>query len=93
MSTNEAVHSVQGAQSREQLHAYWTRGEGLAKWADTPRPWTALRAELAQFIHDPNELDRTTSQWFMDVMGFSAGSDLNRVTHGQPPRGHRIGPG
>lgn len=74
------------------LKDYWTRGEGLAKWADTPRPWTALHAELAKYMDD-EEAKRTAGEWFQDVFGFAAGSDLNRVTHGQPPRGKKVGPG
>lgn len=78
----------------EELHRYWTRDpKGLAKWAKSDRPWTTLREHLARFIHDPNELDRTTSEWFKDVFGFSAGSDKNRVLHGKPPRGKVVGPG
>lgn len=75
------------------LHHYWTRGEGLAKWAESPTPWRTLHEHLAKFIHDPDKLDRTTSAWFIDVFGYAAGSDKNRVAHGHPPRGKRVGPG
>lgn len=76
----------------KQLKDYWTKGEGLAKWADTPRPWTALHAELAKYMPD-EEAKKTAGEWFQDVFGFAAGSDLNRVAHGQPPRGKKVGPG
>lgn len=76
----------------QKLKDYWTRGEGLAKWADTPRPWTALHAELSKYMDD-DEATRTASEWFQDVFGFSAASDMNRVVHGQPPRGKKVGPG
>jgi hypothetical protein len=33
------------------------------------------------------------SKWFYEVMGFYAGSDLNRVSHGRKPRGKVVGPG
>lgn len=77
----------------EEGHDYWVLGKGLGKWALSPTPWRTLHEHLAKFIHDPNELDRTTSEWFKEHFGFSAGSDLNRVTHGHPPRGHKVGPG
>lgn len=76
----------------DELHHYWTHGEGLAKWADSPKPWTTLVALLTPHVG----LARAkvfASRWFIEVFGFAAGSDLNRVTHGHPPRGHKIGPG
>jgi hypothetical protein len=76
----------------ERLHQYWVAGEGLAKWADTPKPWTALHAELAKYMPD-EEAKKTAAQWFHEVMGFWPGADLNRVTHGKPPRGKKVGPG
>lgn len=76
-----------------ELHAYWTRGEGLAKWRGSPTPWETLHGLLAEHIHDPDKLDRTTSAWFIDVFGYAAGSDRNRVEHGHKPRGKRVGPG
>lgn len=81
-----------GTRDGEELHHYWTRGEGLAKWADSPTPWTTLHEHLSEFLSG-DKLDRTTSQWFHDVFGFWAGSDKNRVAHGKPPRGQRVGPG
>jgi len=75
------------------LHAYWTRGEGLAKWRSSPHPWQTLRGHLAKYITDSHKLDATTSAWFIDVFGYSAGSDRNRVEHGHKPRGKRVGPG
>lgn len=74
------------------LHRYWTKGEGLGKWADKPKPWTALEHHLVKFM-DPDEAKRTANEWFHDVFGYYPGSDLNRVAHGKPPRGQRVGPG
>jgi len=88
----EAVKSVAGAEGAARLHEYWTKGEGLAKWAESPKPWTTLRAHLLKFM-PAEKATRTASQWFHDVFGFWPGSDLNRVTHGEPPRGHVVGPG
>jgi hypothetical protein len=76
----------------ERLHRYWTRGEGLGEWAEADDPWTELFHHLAKFMN-PDEAKRTATVWFHDVFGFYPGSDLNRVTHGKPPRGKVVGPG
>lgn len=76
----------------DQLHHYWTVGEGRAKWAESPTPWTTLVAHLTEYV-GPERAKVFASRWFHEVFGFYAGSDLNRVTHGEPPRGHVVGPG
>jgi hypothetical protein len=90
-AASDAARAI-GHGNAEQLHAYWTRGEGLAKWAESAKPWTTLYGHLVKFM-DPEEAKRTAAQWFHDVFHFWPGADLNRVTHGQPPRGKRVGPG
>lgn len=80
------------AAATERIHAYWTRGAGLAKWATSPHPWTTLHRELAKYIHDPKLLDETTSRWHNEVMA-PTGSDRYRVEHGGKMRGKKIGPG
>jgi hypothetical protein len=76
----------------DELHHYWTRGVGLAKWVSSPKPWTTLVALLSE--HVPLEKAKVfASRWFIEVFHYAAGSDLNRVTHGHPPRGHLVGPG
>lgn len=85
--------SPQDIRDTERLHDYWTKGPGLAKWASKPDPWTSLFHELVKYIKDPEEAKRVATTWFHDVFGFYPGSDLNRVTHGKPPRGKLIGPG
>lgn len=79
----------------DQLHHYWTIGVGRHRWANSPTPWRTLLANLVEEVHDvPLEtLKRWASRWFFEVKGYYAGSDLNRVAHGKPPRGHRVGPG
>ena len=77
---------------RDELHHYWTKGPGLAKWVESPTPWTTLYHHLLKYMA-PGKAKRVTSAWFTEVMGFSSGSDLNRVTHGKPPRGKVVGPG
>lgn len=73
-------------------HDYWVHGKGLAKWADTDDPWTELHAHLVKFMPD-GEAKRTAAEWFHEVFHFWPGSDANRVTHGHPPRGKKVGPG
>lgn len=80
------------AEAAARLHAYWVTGEGLAKWAESPAPWTTLVAHLSKYMN-PDMAKRTATVWFHEVFHFYPGSDLNRVTHGHPPRGHRVGPG
>lgn len=76
----------------DQLHHYWTRGKGLAKWVKSPHPWTTLKNHLQKYV-GPERAKRMAAQWFHEVFGFWPGSDLNRVTHGKPPRGKRVGLG
>jgi hypothetical protein len=79
------------AKDAERLHRYWVAGEGLSKWADKPDPWTSLYHELVKYI--PGIAKQTAAKWFHEVFGFWPGADLNRVTHGHPPRGKVVGPG
>jgi len=76
----------------EQLHHYWTRGEGLARWRTSPHPWTTLYTLLLEHMK-PAMAKRAASKWFIEVFGYAAGSDRHRVESGKPPRGNRIGPG
>ena len=85
--------SPAGVTGAARLHDYWTKDpRGLAKWADKKDPWTELYHHLLKFLN-PETAKRTAAQWFHDVFHFWPGSDLNRVTHGEPPRGKRVGPG
>lgn len=85
--------SPEGAKGAMQLHDYWTKDpRGLAKWADSKDPWTQLYHHLLKFLPD-ERAKRTAAEWFHDVKGYWPGSDLNRVTHGKPPRGKVVGPG
>ena len=76
----------------DELHHYWTRGEGLARWRTSPHPWTTLRDLLLEHV-PKNRADRMASAWFVEVFGYASGSDIHRVNSGKPPRGNRIGPG
>lgn len=68
----EAAGNRPGRSNSNQLKDYWTKGEGLAKWATSPHPWTALRDHLAKYM-TPERADQTASQWFHDVFGIWPG--------------------
>ena len=50
------------------LKAYWTKGPGLAKWATSAHPWTALYNHLKKYLPD-GIAKRTAAQWYHDVFG------------------------
>lgn len=78
----------------EELHRFWTKDpEGLAQWATLKSGrWTALYEQLVKHM-SPAKARRVASAWFVEVIGYSAGSDQNLVASGKPPRGKVIGPG
>lgn len=57
---------------RNQLKRYWTKGPGLAKWAKSPHPWTALRNHLLKYV-GAGRADRMASEWFHEVFGYWPG--------------------
>lgn len=61
----------------DRLHRYWTVGEGLAKWAADPHPWTALYHHLVKFM-EPDEAKRTAAEWFHEVKGYWPGSQKGK---------------
>jgi hypothetical protein len=74
------------------LHRYWVAGEGLARWAESPHPWTALHRLLSEYLSGA-KLDATTSKWHYEVFHQHTGSDAYRAEHGGKMRGKRIGRG
>lgn len=62
-----AARESAGDRDGEELHEYWTQGEGLGKWADAARPWTALYGHLKKYIADDDKARRTASDWYHDV--------------------------
>lgn len=77
----------------DELHHYWTKdAEGLAKWVNSPKPWTTLVGHLASKV-GLLKAKIFASRWFIEHFHYAAGSDKNRVAHGHPPRGKKIGPG
>jgi HK97 family phage portal protein len=51
------------------LHAYWTRGEGLARWRGQAEPWFALYTFLRRHISPDRKARGTASRWFKEVVG------------------------
>lgn len=77
----------------DQLHHYWTADpKGRARWVDSPTPWTTLEHLLEEHV-EPEMAKRLAASFFHDVFHYWPGDDKNRVAHGKPPRGKKIGPG
>jgi hypothetical protein len=72
----------------DELHHWWVFGEGRARW----KTWTELRDQLLEHV-SPEKAATFASAWFHERYGYWSGSDLNRVKHGKPPRGNKVGPG
>lgn len=73
------------ATDRNRLKKYWTKNpDGLAKWAKSRHPWTALYRQLRK--HMPDDMaKRTASQWYHDVFGHWPGTKRdNNADDGEP---------
>lgn len=70
------------------LKRYWLAGEGRRKWTT----WTELYNHLKKYL-GAARAKRVASAWYHEGTGMWSGSDRNRVAHGKPPRGNRVGPG
>lgn len=66
------VREARQGRGGDQLKSYWTKGEGLKKWATQPHPWTALRDHLVKYM-SPERADQTASQWYHLVFGIWPG--------------------
>lgn len=94
LETRVAGHDV--TPGHDQLHHWWTKGPGLARWIGSPHQYTTLHAELVKATKGklpPGEIDRMAASWVHEVTGEWPGSDMHRVLEGHKPRGSRIGPG
>lgn len=94
LETRVAGHDV--TPGHDELHHWWTKGPGLARWIGSPHQYTTLHAELVKATKGklpPGEIDRMAAAWVHEVTGFWPGSDMHRVLEGHKPRGSRIGPG
>jgi hypothetical protein len=56
----------------ERLHYWWTKGPGLARWANSPHPWTALYTQLREHV-GAAKAKRMASAWFHEVFGIWSG--------------------
>lgn len=74
---NEADTHPNSPTKDNKLKAYWTRGEGLARWAEDPHPWTALFHHLSKYM-EPELAKRTAAQWFHDVKGYWPGDQKGK---------------
>lgn len=54
------------------LRAYWTKGPGLARWANNAHPWTTLVALLTKYV-GPIKAKGLASSYFHDVFGIWPG--------------------
>lgn len=45
-----AISGLQLSPEGRQLWKYWVEGDGLAKWAESPTPWTTLVALLSKYV-------------------------------------------
>jgi hypothetical protein len=73
--TTEAAESAafgRWLEANNELKNYWTKGEGLAKWADHAHPWTALFRHLRKHLGSARA-KRVAAQWFHDVKGYWPG--------------------
>jgi hypothetical protein len=66
------LRGVDVTPGNDQLHHYWTRGKGLAKWAKSPHPWTALYRHLVKYV-GPERAKRMAAQWHHEVFGIWPG--------------------
>ena len=80
--------SMDQAERRYNFRDYWLHGEGAARWST----WTELVDHLKKYLSTP-AAKRIAAQWFHARYGIWPGSDANRVAHGKPPRGDKVGPG
>lgn len=68
----DAAMVAAAAGDRNALKRYWTRGEGLKRWATRKHPWTALYRQLRKHVGS-ERAKRMASQWFKEVFGIWPG--------------------
>jgi hypothetical protein len=66
-----------------QFQLYWTKGEGLSRWATHPHPWRKLRSLLLPHLHgDINFANRLTESYFFAVFGIHSGERFGKNKFG-----------
>lgn len=70
--SDEVLRAGPDPRDGHQFEVYWTKEEGLARWATKPHPWRTLRRLLRKHpeIHDPEGL---ASHYFHIVFGMWPG--------------------
>jgi len=66
------IDTSPGVGASRQLNSYWTAGPGLAKWRDTPHPWTTLRDLLMQYMSKAKATGLAT-EYYVRVFGHGPG--------------------
>lgn len=64
------------------LKRYWTKGEGLAKWASSPHPWTTLVNHLSKFM-TRSQAQGLASNYFKAVFGIWPGERAGKNKAGK----------
>lgn len=57
------VDTSPGVGPSESINRYWLAGAGLAKWANSPKPWTTLHTLLLKYM-SPAKADGLTSEYY-----------------------------
>jgi hypothetical protein len=62
------------------LRHYWTKGEGLVKWAGSPTPFRTLVSHLVKYVKDPEGL---AAEYYHDVFGHWPGPKFGKGGKGK----------
>lgn len=85
---DDGNQQLEAARADNNLKHWWLHGEGAGKW----NTWTELYGHLKDHMAD-ERAKRVAAEWFHERYGYWPGADKNRVAHGKPPRGEKVGPG
>lgn len=66
------VDTSPGVGASAALNRYWTTGEGRAKWADSPHPWTTLYELLREHMSEAKAKGLAT-EYYVRVFGHGPG--------------------
>jgi hypothetical protein len=66
----------QGQVGEARLKVYWSKGEGLAKWINSPHPYATLHALLSKYVSG-HVLDGLTANIFKLATGHYPGQRKN----------------
>lgn len=62
-----------GTGASRALNDYWTKGKGLARWANSPTPYRALVAALLAAGVPASEAHGLAAEYYKKVFGHSPG--------------------